>query len=86
MALSTARIAERIKAACRNVAVAVIAGVFRRRSIDEVDAEIKTRPHQQQIAIIGTVLGLLFAFSLVAAQFGWIGMLVFWLAVIVLVN
>jgi hypothetical protein len=32
------------------------------------------------------VLASLFVLSLIAAQFGWIGMLAFWLFVIVLVN
>lgn len=71
---------------CRNVAVGVIAGLARRRSIEEIDAALSRRRPQEQTAIVAAILGLLFLFSLVAAQFGWIGLLLYWLAVIVLVN
>ena len=76
----------RIGSVCRNAAVAVIAGVYRWRSIDEVNSAIKARPIRQQVMITAGVLALLFVLSIAAAQFGWIGMLGFWLAVIVLVN
>lgn len=71
---------------CRTAAVAVIAGVCRRREIDDINARIAARPVAEQAAITVGVLGALLLISLLAAQFGWIGMLVFWLAVIVVVN
>lgn len=86
MALLSGRITAHIGTTCRNVAVAVIAGVYRQRSAREVNSALKARPTEQQAAITAAVLGLLLAGCLFAAQFGWIGMLVFWLAVIVLVN
>jgi hypothetical protein len=86
MALTSRHIAARFGSVCRKVAIVLIAGVCRWRSTEEVSATIKARSLPQQTAITAGVLTLLFALSLVAAQFGWIGMLVFWLAVIVLVN
>ncbi|MEL6643812.1 MAG: hypothetical protein AAFQ79_07750 [Pseudomonadota bacterium] len=71
---------------CRTSAVALIAGVYRRSSIQEVNDHMVARPLQQQVLITPAVLGALFALSALAAQFGWIGMLLFWIAVIVLVN
>ncbi len=84
--MASGQVTARIGTTCRNVAVAVIAGVYRRRSTQEVNSAIKARPTEQQIAITAAVLGALLAGCVFAAQFGWIGMLVFWLAVIVLVN
>jgi hypothetical protein len=76
----------RVGLLCRSAAVAVIAGVFRRQSIGEINDRLRSRPLGDQVAITGGVLALLFLLSLAAAHFGWIGMLAFWLAVIVLVN
>lgn len=73
-------------ALCRKVAVLIISGVFRRRPIRDIDADIRQRPLRDQILITAGVLAILLALGLVAAQFGWIGILVFWLGVIVLVN
>lgn len=72
--------------ACRTVAVGLIAGVLRGRSQGEIAAALDRRRPGERAAIIGSAIGLLFLFSLVAAQFGWIGLLLYWLAVIVLVN
>lgn len=71
---------------CRTSAVALIAGVYRRSSIKEINDQLVARPLQQQVLITLAVLGVLFALCVLAAQFGWIGMLLFWIAVIVLVN
>lgn len=71
---------------CRSAAVAVIAGVCRWQSIGEINDRLRSRPIGDQVAITAGVLALLFLLSLAAAQFGWVGMLTFWLAVIVLVN
>ena len=71
---------------CRRSAVALIAGVCRWRSIGEINDRMLARPVQEQVWITTAVLGAVFALSLVAAQFGWIGMLVFFLAVILVVN
>lgn len=86
MALTSRHIAARFGSTCRKVAIVVIAGVCRWRSPEEVSAAIEARPLAQQATITVGVLAILFACSLVAAQFGWIGMLVFWLVVIALVN
>ena len=71
---------------CRTVTAALIAGVWRRRSISEVERSIKRLGLREQAGIVGGVLGLMFLLSLFAAQFGIVGLVVFWLLVIVLVN
>lgn len=86
MAAKFSSLVSRFGTMCRISAVALIAGVCRSRSIRDIDAAITARPVQQQAAITAGVLGALFGLSLIAAQFGWVGMLLFWLAVIVLVN
>jgi len=86
MALTASQLATRIGTICRNVAVLLIAGVFRGRSLREINQIIKSRPLFQQALIVCGVLALLLALSLISAQFGWIAMLLFWLAVILLVN
>lgn len=71
---------------CRRGAVALISGVCRWQSIDEINDRMLARPLHKQALITVAVLGAVFALSLAAAQFGWIGMLSFFLAMIVLVN
>lgn len=71
---------------CRTVAATLIAGVWRRRSADEVETRIKRLGLRDQVGVVGGVLGMMLLCSLFAAQFGILGMLAFWLVVIVLVN
>lgn len=66
--------------------MAVIAGICRWRSISEINRWLTARPIVQQVTLVLGVLAVLFALALFAAQFGWVGMLAFWLALIVLVN
>ncbi|MEM7596692.1 MAG: hypothetical protein AAF382_03280 [Pseudomonadota bacterium] len=86
MAQTTHTITHRMGSICRGVTVSLIAGVCRWRSFDEIDTSLKTRPVPNQAMIIAGVIAALFALSLLAGYFGWIGLLVFWLIVIVLVN
>jgi hypothetical protein len=70
----------------RRVAFAILAGLWRGLSDDEVERRITQRPLGEQTAIVLAVLaGLLFT-SLLFAQAGWIGMLVFFLLVILLIR
>lgn len=71
---------------CRTVAATLIAGVWRRRSIEEVEGRIKTLALREQVGVVGGVLGLMLLLSLFAAQFGILGLLAFLLGVVVLVN
>ena len=70
----------------RTVSASLIAGVWRSRSIPQVEAQIKRLSTRDQAGVVGGVLALLLLLSMFAAQFGIIGLMVFWLAVIVLVN
>lgn len=71
---------------CRSAAVALIAGIAHRIGFDEVEARLAARPAQEQALLVGATLVALFLAALLAAQAGWIGMLLFWLAVIVLAR
>lgn len=86
MAQTARQIKKRIGLTARNVAVTLIAGVCRWVPIEEINARICARPMRDQVLITVGVLAILAGLSLLAAQFGWIGMLVFWLAVIVIAN
>ena len=72
--------------ACRTVSATLIAGVWRSRSIEQVETRLKRLAIREQAGVIGGVLGLMFLLSLFAAQFGIAGLLVFLLAVVALVN
>jgi hypothetical protein len=72
--------------ACRTVAFALIAGFCRRLGHDEVAARMSRRPAREQALIVGATLAGLALTSLLFAQFGAIGMLIFLLLVIVIVN
>lgn len=52
----------------------------------DINDRIAARPVWEQAAITVGVLSVMFALCLIAAQFGWIGMLSFFLAIIVIVN
>jgi hypothetical protein len=67
-------------------AVTLIAGVWRRRSVRETHERVAALPMRDQAGIVAGVLGLLFGLCLIAAQFGWIGLLVFALLVVLIVN
>jgi len=86
MATTLRKLVPHVGVLCRTGAVAVMAGIWRARSIHEINAWLSARPLGQQVAVTLGVMAVILALSLVAAQFGWIGMLAFWLALIVLVN
>jgi hypothetical protein len=71
---------------CRNVAAALIAGVWRRRTIHEVRDRLAALPAREEALVLGGVLGALFLLAVLAAQFGAIGLLVYLLAVVLIVN
>ncbi|MGY6633379.1 MAG: hypothetical protein ACXIU8_06490 [Alkalilacustris sp.] len=71
---------------CRTVSATLIAGVWRSRSIDQVEARIKRLGLRDQVGVVGGVLGGMVLLSLFSAQFGLVGMLAFFLAVVVLIN
>jgi hypothetical protein len=70
----------------RMATVALIAGVWRKRSLKETHERICALPLRDQAGIVAGVLGLLFGLCLLAAQFGWVGLLVFALLVVLIVN
>ncbi|MCU0907818.1 MAG: hypothetical protein MUF73_10300 [Rhodobacteraceae bacterium] len=70
----------------RMVAAALIAGVRRRETLDEIEGRVADLPRGDQVLIVGTTLGGLFLLSLIAAQFGLMGLGLYLLGVIFLVN
>jgi hypothetical protein len=69
----------------RIVAATLIAGLWPGRDAPEIACRISSLPRGQQAAVVGGVLGFLFLLSLFAAQFGLLGMAVFFMTVIVVV-
>lgn len=86
MARTSSQLVTQIGTTCRNVAVVLIAGICRWRSANDVNKAIKSRPVREQALITAAVLAFLFFSSAVVAQFGWIAILLFWLALILVVN
>lgn len=70
---------------CRDVAVMVIASLWRGRDLDEIEARLAALPLRRQVGLVGGVLGLLFLLSLFAAQFGLLGMALYFFAVVALI-
>ncbi|MEL7260166.1 MAG: hypothetical protein AAGK69_02240 [Pseudomonadota bacterium] len=71
---------------CRDVAAALIAGCWPGRGFADVVTRIDAaRPSVQKQIVFGT-LAALFVISLGAAQFGILGLCVFWLIVIWLIR
>jgi hypothetical protein len=71
---------------CRAVVAALLSGLVSRLGVEEIEARLAARPPREQVLLVGGVLALLFLLSLLAAQAGWVGMLGFWLAVILIAR
>jgi hypothetical protein len=76
----------RLGTLCRAVAATLIAGVWRRWSVQEVRDRLAALPVREEAVVVGGVLGLLLLLAFAAAQFGPAGVLVYLLAVILLAN
>lgn len=71
---------------CRLAASALIAGFARRLSVKDVNDRIAGKALKDQVLVVGGVLlGLLVA-AVFAAQFGIVGMLIYLIALVVIVN
>lgn len=77
---------EHLGTSARRVAAALVAGVWRRKTLPEVEGRFAALRPAEQFLLVGGVIAAIFLLSLLAAQFGWIAMLAFWLTVIVIVN
>lgn len=70
----------------RVAAVAVIAGVWRKRGMKATHDRVAALPARDQAVIVGGVLAVLAGLCLLAAQFGVIGLLALALVVVLIVN
>jgi hypothetical protein len=71
---------------CRTVALALIAGVARRTGFDELETRVEALPGRAQGLIVGLTLALLLGCSLFAAQFGVLGLALYFGAVVLIVG
>jgi hypothetical protein len=86
MATTLDRILSPLGGMCRLGASALIAGVWRRRSLGEVDDRLRALPVREQATIVAAVMAALLVLGIFAAQFGLIGFFAYLLAVILIVN
>ncbi len=70
---------------CRDVAAALLGGLWFTRDAEMVARDIEALPPRAQAAFTVATLALLLGVSVFAAQFGLLGLAVFWMAVIWLV-
>lgn len=71
---------------CRRVAALVIARAWPGRSVAEVLDRLSRLPLGGQVGAVGGVLAVLLAAALIAAQFGPLGLAVYFVAVVALVR
>ena len=71
---------------CRTCAACIIAGLWPQHSLSDVEARLAACSSGQQVAITGGVLFLLVLLGFFAAQFGWIGVLLYWMSIILIVR
>lgn len=76
----------RVWTRCRDVAVALMAACWPGRGFSDVEAWLTRAPPPMQRGVVLGVLAALFGLSVVAAQFGLIGLCVFWLIIIWLIR
>jgi hypothetical protein len=71
---------------CRDVALGLVAGFSHKIGFHEIEARVAALPAREQAAITAAVLAGLFLCSLIAAQFGLIGMALYLLAIVLIVR
>lgn len=71
---------------CRTVAAALVAAFWPGKTGTQVEGVIAALPQVQQISVVSGVLALLFLLSLFAAQFGVLGLGLFFVLVIVILR
>lgn len=86
MPITVKRFIAKAGTVCRIVAASVIAGLWPRRSLADIEARLAACPARQQVVIIGAVLVCLFLLGFLAAQFGWIGVLLYWMSIILIIR
>ena len=72
-------------ARARMVAAMLMAAFWPGRDAPDLAARIEAQQPRAQAAIVGGVLGMLFLLSLFSAQFGLLGIALFWGAVVLVV-
>lgn len=80
------KVHQKLAAQARTVSAALIARFLRGATIEEVMVWIDRLPRGQRRVVVGAPLGLLFLAALAAAQFGLLGMCVFFLGVILIMR
>jgi hypothetical protein len=75
-----------LSARTRPVVAALLARLWPGHDQARAEAQLAGLSPRDQAAITGAVLARLFLAAVLAAQFGWAGMAVYFLAVILLVN
>lgn len=86
MPLTVKRFIGKAGTVCRTVAASIIAGLWPRRSLGDIEARLAACPARQQVVITGGVLLCLILLGFLAAQFGWIGVLVYWMSIILIIR
>lgn len=86
MSASAKHLLGKVGSLCRICAACIIAGLWPRHSLSDVEARLAACSSGQQVAITGGVLFLLVLFGFFAAQFGWIGVLLYWMSIILIVR
>jgi len=71
---------------CRDVALGVLSACCRRAGFYEIEARMMALPMRDQAAITSAVLAGLFLLSLLAAQFGPVGIAIYLLAIILIIR
>ncbi len=71
---------------CRDVAFALVGGLWIGRPSDDVEADLRWLALRDQWSVTALVLLGLFLVSLLAAQLGLIGLCLFWLSVIAIIR
>ena len=73
-------------ALCRTCAACIIAGLWPRHSLSDVEARLAACSSRQQVVITSGVFFLLISLGFFAAQFGWIGILIYWMTIILIIR
>lgn len=76
----------RIGVHCRRCAVMAIAAVWRSQSVEGLHRRMARLPLRKKVMLTGAVLGFLFLLALFSAQFGPVGLMLYFAAVLLILR
>jgi len=70
----------------RSASLLLVAGLWPKQDFADVDKRVSALSVPAQSTIVAAVLAALFCTAMIAAQFGWLGMGIYWMLIILIAR